>query len=154
MRIVSGLQSSGRLHLGNWFGAVRQLVRLQDAGEAFYFIADLHALTAVRDGEQARALGFETAVGLLALGIDPARWSACCKRARSARERLLRPSSPQSAARSAYSIPRLPPAESDATHAPSRGLASQSDFRYSTRSAFSGAVNPRVTPSLPMPLSS
>ena len=39
VRIVSGLQSSGRLHLGNWFGAVRQLVRLQDAGEAFYFIA-------------------------------------------------------------------------------------------------------------------
>jgi tryptophanyl-tRNA synthetase len=73
VRIVSGLQSSGRLHLGNWFGAVRQFVRLQDAGEAFYFIADLHALTAVRDGEQARALGFETAASLLALGIDPAR---------------------------------------------------------------------------------
>lgn len=50
MRIVSGLQSSGSLHLGNWFGAVRQLVRLQDSGEAFDFIADLQALTTVHDG--------------------------------------------------------------------------------------------------------
>src|SRR5690349_22995059 len=73
MRIVSGLQSSGRLHLGNWIGAVRQLVRLQDEGELFNFIADLHALTTVRDGARARALTFEMAVGLLALGIDPAR---------------------------------------------------------------------------------
>jgi tryptophanyl-tRNA synthetase len=73
VRIVSGLQSSGRLHLGNWFGAVRQFVRLQGLAEAFYFIADLHALTTVRDGDQARALGFETAAGLLALGIDPVR---------------------------------------------------------------------------------
>jgi len=73
VRIVSGLQSSGSLHLGNWFGAVRQFVRLQGVGEAFYFIADLHALTSVRDGAQARALSFETAAGLLALGIDPAR---------------------------------------------------------------------------------
>ena len=73
VRIVSGLQSSGSLHLGNWFGAVRQLVRLQDSGEAFDFIADLHALTTVRDGTRARALTFETAAGLLALGIDPAR---------------------------------------------------------------------------------
>ena len=73
MRIVSGLQSSGSLHLGNWFGAVRQLVRLQDTGEAFDFIADLHALTTVRDGARARSLTFETAAGLLALGVDPAR---------------------------------------------------------------------------------
>jgi len=73
VRIVSGLQSSGSLHLGNWFGAVRQLVRLQDSGEAFDFVADLHALTTVRDGQRARALTFETAAGLLALGIDPAR---------------------------------------------------------------------------------
>lgn len=73
MRIVSGLQSSGPLHLGNWFGAVRQLVRLQHTGDAFDFIADLHALSTVRDGEHARALTFETAAGLLALGIDPAR---------------------------------------------------------------------------------
>src|SRR5581483_2427118 len=50
-----------------------QLVQLQGAGEAFDFIADLHALTTVRDGAHARALTFETAAGLLALGIDPAR---------------------------------------------------------------------------------
>ncbi len=73
MRIVSGLQSSGGLHLGNWVGAVRQFVRLQDSGEALYFIADLHALTTVRDGARARTLSFETAASLLALGIDPAR---------------------------------------------------------------------------------
>jgi tryptophanyl-tRNA synthetase len=73
VRIVSGLQPSGRLHLGNWFGAVRQFVELQEAGEAFYFIADLHALTTARDGTRLRASSLETAVGLLALGIDPDR---------------------------------------------------------------------------------
>jgi hypothetical protein len=84
MRIVSGLQSSGRLHLGNWFGAVRQLVRYQESGDAFDFIADLHALTTVRDGERARALTFETAAGLLARGsIRPGLRSsgkATCRR--------------------------------------------------------------------------
>jgi tryptophanyl-tRNA synthetase len=73
VRIVSGIQPSGRLHLGNWFGAIRQFVELQGAGEALYFIADLHALTTVRDGTKVRASAFETAAGLLALGIDPAR---------------------------------------------------------------------------------
>jgi tryptophanyl-tRNA synthetase len=45
MRILSGVQSSGRLHLGNYYGAIRQFVSLQDEGEALYFIANLHALT-------------------------------------------------------------------------------------------------------------
>ena len=44
-RILSGVQPSGKLHLGNYFGAIQQHVALQDQGEAFYFIADYHALT-------------------------------------------------------------------------------------------------------------
>ncbi|MCA3011268.1 MAG: tryptophan--tRNA ligase [Myxococcaceae bacterium] len=72
-RILSGVQSSGRLHLGNYYGAIREFVRLQDEGEALYFIANYHALTSVRDAALARRLTFETAVAFLALGLDPAR---------------------------------------------------------------------------------
>ncbi|MFZ0711297.1 MAG: hypothetical protein WAM53_14760, partial [Terrimicrobiaceae bacterium] len=49
MRILSGIQPSGTLHLGNYFGMIKPSVELQQRGEAFYFIADLHALTTVRD---------------------------------------------------------------------------------------------------------
>ena len=73
MRILSGVQSSGQLHLGNYYGAIRQFVKLQDEGEALYFIANLHALTSLRDGKLARQYAFETAVAFLALGVDPAR---------------------------------------------------------------------------------
>ena len=73
MRILSGVQSSGRLHLGNYYGAIREFVRLQDEGEALYFIANYHALTSVRDPVLARQLTFETAVAFMALGVDPAR---------------------------------------------------------------------------------
>lgn len=71
MRILSGVQSSGSLHIGNYYGALRQFVQLQNEGEALYFIANLHALNTVRDGELARKLTFETAVSFLALGVDP-----------------------------------------------------------------------------------
>src|SRR5688572_8384391 len=71
MRILSGVQSSGQLHIGNYYGALRQFVQLQNDGEALYFIANLHALTTVRDGELARKLTFDTAVAFLALGVDP-----------------------------------------------------------------------------------
>ncbi len=71
MRILSGVQSSGRLHLGNYYGALRQFVQLQDEGEAFYFIANLHALTTVRDPKAALALTREAAMAYLALGLDP-----------------------------------------------------------------------------------
>ncbi len=71
MRILSGVQSSGRLHLGNYYGAIREFVRLQDEGEALYFIANLHALNTVTDGEAARRLTLETAMAFLALGVDP-----------------------------------------------------------------------------------
>jgi tryptophanyl-tRNA synthetase len=73
MRILSGVQSSGQLHLGNYYGAIRQFVKLQDEGEALYFIANLHALTSLRDGALGRKYTFETALAFLALGVDPKR---------------------------------------------------------------------------------
>jgi len=71
MRILSGIQSSGKQHIGNYYGALRQFVDLQNRGEALYFIANLHALTTVRDPAQASALTRETAIAFLALGLDP-----------------------------------------------------------------------------------
>jgi tryptophanyl-tRNA synthetase len=73
MRILSGVQSSGRLHLGNYYGAIRQFVDLQSQGEALYFIANLHALNTVRDPQAARQYTLETAMAFLALGVDPDR---------------------------------------------------------------------------------
>jgi tryptophanyl-tRNA synthetase len=73
MRILSGVQSSGSLHIGNYYGALRQFVELQNEGEALYFIANLHALNSIRDGALARKLTLETAVAFLALGVDPKR---------------------------------------------------------------------------------
>jgi tryptophanyl-tRNA synthetase len=67
------VQSSGKLHLGNYYGAIRQFVALQHEGEALYFIANLHALNTVRDGALARELTFETAAAFLALGVDPTK---------------------------------------------------------------------------------
>ncbi|HPP53605.1 MAG TPA: tryptophan--tRNA ligase, partial [Thermoguttaceae bacterium] len=53
MRVLSGIQPTGRFHWGNYFGAIRQYIELQEvADEAFYFIANLHALTTIRDREQ------------------------------------------------------------------------------------------------------
>lgn len=71
MRILSGVQSSGRLHLGNYYGAIRQYLHLQDEGEALFFIANLHALNTVRDPKLAAELTRETAVAFLSLGLDP-----------------------------------------------------------------------------------
>jgi tryptophanyl-tRNA synthetase len=69
---LSGIQPSGLLHIGNYFGAIRQHIRLLDEpGEHFYFIADYHALTSSRDPEALRGFVFETAVSYLALGLDP-----------------------------------------------------------------------------------
>jgi tryptophanyl-tRNA synthetase len=73
MRILSGIQSSGNQHLGNYYGAIRQFLRYQEQGEALYFIANLHALTTVKDGATARALTQKTAMAFLALGLDPAK---------------------------------------------------------------------------------
>ena len=71
MRILSGVQPSGKLHIGNYFGAIRQFVELQTQGEGLYFIADLHALTTVRDAEKMRGLVQDVALDFLALGLDP-----------------------------------------------------------------------------------
>ncbi len=71
LRTLSGVQSSGRLHLGNYYGAIREFVRMQHEGDALYFIANYHALTSVKDPLQARQLTFETALAYLALGLDP-----------------------------------------------------------------------------------
>ncbi len=73
MRILSGIQSSGKLHIGNYFGALRQFIALQAENEALYFIADLHALTTVRDAALARRLTRDVALDFLALGLDPSR---------------------------------------------------------------------------------
>ncbi len=71
---LSGIQASGRQHLGNYFGAIRQHIALQEEpGEHFYFIADYHALTSCRDAEELRTNVREVAVTYLALGLDPAR---------------------------------------------------------------------------------
>ncbi len=71
MRILSGLKPTSRPHLGNYFGAVRQWIALQSKGEAFYFIADLHALNQVRDASLLRPLRRDVALDFLALGLDP-----------------------------------------------------------------------------------
>jgi len=71
---LSGIQPSGRPHLGNYFGAIAQHIALQEeGGEHFYFIADYHALTTSRDPAELRGRVFETAVTYLALGLDPER---------------------------------------------------------------------------------
>ena len=71
MRVLSGVQPSGTLHIGNYFGAIRQFVALQDEHECYYFLADMHALTTVQDADRMRALVRELAAGYLALGLDP-----------------------------------------------------------------------------------
>jgi tryptophanyl-tRNA synthetase len=71
--VLSGIQPTGRFHWGNYFGAIRQYIDLQHAGDAYYFIADLHALTTVRDPKVLRSYVHEAALDLVALGLDPAR---------------------------------------------------------------------------------
>jgi tryptophanyl-tRNA synthetase len=69
---LSGIQPSGRPHLGNYFGAIRQHIELQEApGRRFYFIADYHALTSSREPEKLREAVRDVAVTYLALGLDP-----------------------------------------------------------------------------------
>jgi tryptophanyl-tRNA synthetase len=73
MRILTGLQPSGKLHVGNYFGAIEPAVRLQELGEAFYFIADYHAMTSTQDPAALRHNVRELAVDFLACGLDPKR---------------------------------------------------------------------------------
>ena len=70
-RILSGVQPSGHPHLGNYLGAMRQHIEMQKTFETFLFIADLHALTTVKDAEAMRSQTYDLAVSYLALGLDP-----------------------------------------------------------------------------------
>ena len=71
MRILSGIQPSGTIHIGNYFGMVKKMVESQNDGELFAFIASYHALTSVKDKEFLERNIFEAAVNFLALGMDP-----------------------------------------------------------------------------------
>ncbi|MCR9131973.1 MAG: tryptophan--tRNA ligase [bacterium] len=71
--ILSGIQPSGKLHIGNYFGAIRQHIAMQDEGDAFYFIANYHSLTSLRDGKQLYQNTIDVTLDYLALGLDPER---------------------------------------------------------------------------------
>jgi|SRR5579872_6686064 len=72
-KVLSGIQPTGRFHWGNYFGAIRQYIALQENEQAFYFIADLHALTTIREPELLRQLSIDAAIDLVALGLDPGK---------------------------------------------------------------------------------
>src|SRR6186713_354880 len=71
MRVLSGIQPTGRFHWGNYFGAIQQYIALQGNEQSFYFIADLHALTSIRDRQTLADNTWEAALDLLALGLNP-----------------------------------------------------------------------------------
>lgn len=73
MRILSGLQPSGRLHIGNYFGMMQAAIQLQHEGDAYYFIADYHSLTSIHDGKLLRSHVRDLAIDFLACGLDPAK---------------------------------------------------------------------------------
>jgi len=73
VRILSGIQPSGALHLGNYFGMMRPAIELQEKGEAYYFIADYHSMTSLFDAEQRRKNIWDVALDFLACGLDPAK---------------------------------------------------------------------------------
>lgn len=70
MRLLTGIQPSGDLHIGNFFGSIKAMVEAQNSHEVFAFLANYHAMTTVSDGEQLRALTMQAATDFLALGID------------------------------------------------------------------------------------
>ncbi len=71
MRILSGIQPSGTLHLGNYFGMMQPAIELQEQGEAFYFIADYHSMTSLYDAAERRTNSLGVALDFLACGLDP-----------------------------------------------------------------------------------
>jgi tryptophanyl-tRNA synthetase len=73
MRILTGIQPSGILHIGNYFGAIKPILDLQGQGEVFVFLADLHAMTSLHDGALLRESIRTAAVDILACGLDPER---------------------------------------------------------------------------------
>ena len=73
MRILSGIQPSGALHVGNFFGMMKPSIELQTQGEAFYFIANYHSMTTLTDAAQRRRNTLDAALDFLACGLDPAK---------------------------------------------------------------------------------
>src|SRR5215213_4303036 len=73
MRILSGIQPSGALHLGNYFGMMLPAIELQEKGEALYFIADYHSMTSLFDAKERRKNSLDVALDFLACGLDPKR---------------------------------------------------------------------------------
>ena len=71
MRVLSGVQPSGKLHLGNYLGAMKQHIELQHGHECLFFIANYHSLTTIQDAERLRQLTLDVALDYLALGLDP-----------------------------------------------------------------------------------
>ncbi|MFO1460536.1 MAG: tryptophan--tRNA ligase [Verrucomicrobiota bacterium] len=73
MRILTGIQPSGVLHLGNYFGAMLPAIELQHQGDAYYFIADYHSMTSLTDPVRRREYSRDVALDFLACGLDPKR---------------------------------------------------------------------------------
>jgi len=71
MRVLTGIQASGKLHIGNYFGAMKPMIELQEKEELFTFIANYHSLTTSKDASLLKQLTFDAAVDYLSLGIDP-----------------------------------------------------------------------------------
>ena len=71
MRVLTGIQASGKLHIGNYFGAMKPMIELQEKEELFTFIANYHSLTTSKDAKLLKQLTFDAAVDYLSLGIDP-----------------------------------------------------------------------------------
>ena len=72
-RVLTGIQPSGALHMGNYFGAIKQMVDLQEKSDLFIFIANYHALTSLKDGEALKNNTLDAAINFMALGIDPTK---------------------------------------------------------------------------------
>ncbi len=70
-RVLSGIQPSGKLHIGNYFGMIKRMVEYQESSDLFLFIANLHSLTTLQDKDLMKSMTLEAAADLLALGIDP-----------------------------------------------------------------------------------
>ena len=76
MRVLTGIQSSGTLHIGNYFGAIKQMMELQNSSDLYIFIANYHSLSSVKDADAVRKNTIDAAITYLSLGINPIR----CKR--------------------------------------------------------------------------
>jgi tryptophanyl-tRNA synthetase len=72
-RLISGVKPTGRPHIGNYFGAMKQFVELQDQYETFVFIADLHALNFIQDKAEMQKLSYNLVLDYLGIGLDPAK---------------------------------------------------------------------------------